>query len=712
MSPYGKPSLIELMSSNNGFPPNNIDSDNNGKLDRSVRRETIHGQQIEQLLLQQQHQPQLMAVVNPQTQPQWQHTAAPSVTDPAFLPQPQNQQYLETMLKRTADEADASIHSQKRARNGTLLEEQEPASLPWFQQPSDQLNRTWIPSSSIEPTPFRSSPGTGGAGNSLSNLDFLGLRDSAIANPAFATSPSLASNKALAEQLRLTSELKVTQLLNEQIAGHNTLTGSLSTTTPPHDSLFPVSDSPAQVVLPTATSSVAFAPAAAGNPMGELVPFPAFTSSQARAAAPLPTQTVIPATELNGPAGPAMSSNDQAILNLMMQQLASVQNPGPFLGSLPTFAQSAMNFPSAASAMESELATLPFNIGSSATSTTGGIVPANVGSSSSLVATTKPLLPPLDEDRVPHYSERPMFALGIDEDSNWLSEFHCFVRSELAEVSRASREDCKTRNNAITYEQVGIRCRFCAHKPSSSRAGRSAAFPSSCRQIYQSFTMMFREHFPNCESIPQDLREKFIILKDTQSQGATDSKRYWVYAAMKLGLVDTKEGILIDEQTIRDAAKLAPFGSDSSSAWPDDATKSIALVMPSDEQLVDPFVLALLSQVQVVRLAASEQIGNRRSLLPGLPGIACRYCCQQQRLGLCRLFPARRRTLPDKVGDMYDHLRRCSLVPVAVKQHLAQLKENSSEEAMNDREDCKAFFDRVWDRMGHSAKPQGLATQK
>ena len=45
---------------------------------------------------------------------------------------------------------------------------------------------------------------------------------------------------------------------------------------------------------------------------------------------------------------------------------------------------------------------------------------------------------------------------------------------------------------------------------------------------------------------------------------------------------------------------LAPFGSDSSSACQDNATEQIALVMPSDGKLVDPFVIALLSQVQVI----------------------------------------------------------------------------------------------------------------
>ena len=99
-------------------------------------------------------------------------------------------------------------------------------------------------------------------------------------------------------------------------------------------------------------------------------------------------------------------------------------------------------------------------------------------------------LPPCDEGLIESYTKRPSFHLGIDEDPNWLSEFHCFVRSELVEVFRASNEDVKARNNSIAFHQVGIRCRFCAHMTPSARAGRSSAFPSSLRQIYQSFTMV------------------------------------------------------------------------------------------------------------------------------------------------------------------------------------------------------------------------------
>jgi hypothetical protein len=36
--------------------------------------------------------------------------------------------------------------------------------------------------------------------------------------------------------------------------------------------------------------------------------------------------------------------------------------------------------------------------------------------------------------------------------------------------------------------------------------------------------------------------QKFRVLKDKPAQGATDSKRYWMYLAMKIGMTDALDG--------------------------------------------------------------------------------------------------------------------------------------------------------------------------
>ena len=311
-------------------------------------------------------------------------------------------------------------------------------------------------------------------------------------------------------------------------------------------------------------------------------------------------------------------------------------------------------------------------------------------------------LPPTFHGALMHWSSREFFPLGVDEDANWLSEFHCFVRSELVEVFRASEEDVQMRNGSIAHLQIGMRCRYCAHQKAANRAGRSSAFPSSLRQIYQSFTMMLRDHFGDCNSIPSPLLDRFVMLKDKPAQGATDSKRYWIYSAMKVGMTDSSDGIQISEESRASGNATAPFGSNPNKRWDDDSYSSIALVLPSDRPLITEFLYLLMRQVQPIRLLESECIGNRRSLQVGLPGFGCRFCCQQRRLGLCRMFPARRRTLPGKIADVHDHIRRCALTPSDVKQQLVQFhNQKPGEDFYADHGSYKEFFDRVWSRLGH-----------
>ncbi|KAG7347813.1 hypothetical protein IV203_016518 [Nitzschia inconspicua] len=146
--------------------------------------------------------------------------------------------------------------------------------------------------------------------------------------------------------------------------------------------------------------------------------------------------------------------------------------------------------------------------------------------------------------RIPHFLHRSVVPLASEEDQNWLSEMLCFVRLDILEVFRATEDDIRSRNSSkgIRLGQVGIRCRYCAHLPKGHRAGRSASFPSSLDRIYQSLTMMLRDHFAKCSGMPLDIQQKYVRLKHKTTQGATDSKLFWVHSAKRMGLVDLKDG--------------------------------------------------------------------------------------------------------------------------------------------------------------------------
>jgi hypothetical protein len=325
-------------------------------------------------------------------------------------------------------------------------------------------------------------------------------------------------------------------------------------------------------------------------------------------------------------------------------------------------------------------------------------------------------LPHVDEAQVLHFSQRSPIPLATDEDQNWLSEFLCFVRLDLVEIFRANHMDVRSRNSSkkVFHGQVGIRCRHCAHLPLSVRASRSSSYPSSLARIYQSLTMMLRDHFGKCNTISPPLKQRFLDLKGKTSQGATDSKHYWVFSAMKRGLVDSESGIWVAHNL---DGNIGPSCVAAPQKPPPPIPKeqhrviataailpsSLLLVTPKDSVLVSAFLFTLMTQVQLVRMEESERTGNRKSLPVGLAGIGCRHCCQSNRKGLCRLFPVRRRTLPNKVGDICEHIRRCSLCPQEIKEHLASLRQRgaSAENTIKTGAGEKEFFDRIWARMGH-----------
>jgi hypothetical protein len=202
--------------------------------------------------------------------------------------------------------------------------------------------------------------------------------------------------------------------------------------------------------------------------------------------------------------------------------------------------------------------------------------------------------------------------------------------------------------------------------------------------------------------MPPHLKQRFLDLKGKTSQGATDSKYYWVYSAKKLGLVDSDGSIWVTNTPQADEGGDLPFGTAESGEKKtiEHSSRPVLLVAVEDRILVSDFLYTLMTHAQLVNMEKSERTGNRKSLPAGLPGIGCRHCCQSKRKGLCRLFPARRRTLPSKVNDLYDHVRRCTLCPREVKDHLFLLKElESAKDGRTAGE--KELYDRVWARMGH-----------
>lgn len=249
--------------------------------------------------------------------------------------------------------------------------------------------------------------------------------------------------------------------------------------------------------------------------------------------------------------------------------------------------------------------------------------------------------------------------------------------------------------------------------------------------------MMVRDHFAKCTEIPEDIRQEYLTFKGKNSQGACDSRHYWLYAAKKLGMIETGngKGIEMSQATITKAQEMPSYGYDSVENGKEvskalkkkaEAKKEDLALLPKEPlEGATPFLKEFLSHLQVVHLLPAERVGKRKTLPLGLEGFGCRYCYKVDRLGFSRCYPLRRRGLPAQVYDMYVHLQRCTVCPKEVKARLKQLEPPAPAAAAaptgkkasktnylfsgssaltcgNSQKDIE-FMDMVWKRLGRSS---------
>ena len=328
-------------------------------------------------------------------------------------------------------------------------------------------------------------------------------------------------------------------------------------------------------------------------------------------------------------------------------------------------------------------------------------------SSQSSSSTFMPMCLPVS-DSIPVVGNNGI-PLTTDEDANWLSDFLCYVRSDIVQVFQASEKDVggRAKSKRISLGQVGIRCKFCTHLPKRRKARRSATFPSSTDKIYQSFIMMLRDHFGNCDAMPADTKAKFMELRANATQGAVDSKKYWASSARILGMVDTVDrGIQMaaapSQRPLTPTEEVSASNSDSIESSMVRAPVHLPqtpLMEPSDLWSTSEYTFLLMNQVDRVYLTKEEKVGNRRSMEEGLSGFGCKYCSKASRKGMCRFFPARRRTLPNRLQDLHEHLLKCQLCPEDVKSQLANLGGAQGGISLPETNNQKMFLDIVWSRL-------------
>lgn len=183
-----------------------------------------------------------------------------------------------------------------------------------------------------------------------------------------------------------------------------------------------------------------------------------------------------------------------------------------------------------------------------------------------------------------------------------------------------------------------------------------------------------------------------------------------MYAAKRIGMVDTEYGIIITPQTQAKAMQHPLFGTTDQSGGGGKLKRNDPgenLVEVADKAVMSPFLYTLLRETEKVYLLSSEQVGKRKAAPVGLMGFGCRYCASAGRLGFCRVFPLNKRSLPTKVEDIFKHVKRCTLCPNSVKEQVEEAYKMeygddsaSSKKAMVFADKDRDFMDQLWKRLG------------
>ena len=144
-------------------------------------------------------------------------------------------------------------------------------------------------------------------------------------------------------------------------------------------------------------------------------------------------------------------------------------------------------------------------------------------------------------------------------DSKFLNPIHCFVRRHVEFFVAGQKEvsaPSPGRKTRVKLGQVGIRCIHCAHLPIKNRVKRSSCYPPSIGGLYHAISNMKCDHFALCKGLPTANREEFLRLRDQTSRKtikhvkpavdrsfANSTAQYYHDSALRMGLVDTTDGI-------------------------------------------------------------------------------------------------------------------------------------------------------------------------
>lgn len=213
-----------------------------------------------------------------------------------------------------------------------------------------------------------------------------------------------------------------------------------------------------------------------------------------------------------------------------------------------------------------------------------------------------------------------------NSDTDWLSPLNCYIREECVEAFSASEEDVAkiSKRGRITVQQVGIRCRFCKHRPRDEALNGATSYPVSLAGIYESVKRWQKMHLDVCVDIPVETRAELQELASSNSWVPT-TRQYWADSAKALGMVDTQDGIRFGKDPSDAQARQAFVEELQKSAEKPEHRPSEdeemhkegtladgeSIVYADDMPMVPPYVYFLMRQVEATHFTESDRFVAR-----------------------------------------------------------------------------------------------------
>ena len=296
--------------------------------------------------------------------------------------------------------------------------------------------------------------------------------------------------------------------------------------------------------------------------------------------------------------------------------------------------------------------------------------------------------------------------LSKSDDRHSLSQFYCFVRSELCEVFSAKKKDIgtKLRNKNVVVGQVGVRCALCATLPHKERPKGHAYFPNSLSSIHHATRDLIIKHFSTCTNMSDKQRSTFHKLKKISSNKSEEStQRYWIDSAKELGLRDLKGGGIFFKHNPNSQTPVDSLRRFFKNKHNEDINLEEYIISPKDRGQMTDFIALLLLQVKRCRFNKGDirkgTGAHRRDRKIGYPGLACIHCADKNNFG--RLFPYSVKGLTEyTTRSLHAHVNFCDSVPEEIKSSLSFLSHKRLSQKTELKSGWKrSYYKKLWHRL-------------